>query len=281
MSSQYGHLKIMPENIQNSIDIYKVLKKIGFSRNEINVYLKLLELNGSTLTNLSRKMETPRTTIYRTIRKLEEKTIIYRVNKNGKKLIYAEHPKKLEVIYKDKESKIEADLSELKKSKEDVPITIETILGLLPNNVKNPPIVKFYQGLQGFKAVYERSLINSKKEILFISNMNEWKKVFSDDYAYNYYVPKRLKLKLFAKTLALKSDIAKEIKSHDKDYYREMRFLPKSFHFKPTIVISDNEISIMISNRPYSAILIQQSGITQLMKEIFYDMWDRAAKPDQ
>jgi sugar-specific transcriptional regulator TrmB len=264
----------MPKNIQNSIDIHKVLYKLGFSENEIEVYLKLLELHGSTLTNLSKVMETPRTTVYRAIRKLEEKSIIYRVDKNGKKLIFAEHPKKLEVIYKDKESKIEATLSDYKEIGKDLPITISTILGLLPKDDKNPPIVKIFQGWQEFKVVCERSLVNSTKEVLFISNMDEWKKVFKDDYAYSYYVPKRLELKLYAKTLAIRTKLAEEIKLHDHEYYREMRFLPNHFRFDPTIIISDEEISIMISNKPYSAILIQHKGVTQLLKNFFHYTWD-------
>lgn len=265
----------MTKKIQNSVDIHQILTKLGFDKNEIEVYIKLLELGGSTLTNLSVVMGVPRTNIYRAVDKLEDKTIVYRIEKNGKKLLKAEHPKKLEVVLKNKEADAAKYLKELKELRDTLPLTIKTIVDILPNSLdKNPPIVKFYQGIQGFKAVCERSITNSTKETYFISNMDKWKKVFTDEYAYNYYVPKRLEKKLFAKTLAVKTSLAGKIKSKDEEYFREMRFLPESFYFEPTIIISDEEVSIMISNKPYSAILVQHKETTKLLKDFFNYLWE-------
>lgn len=256
----------------------RLLDNLGVQNTEASLYIKLLEFGPLTITDLALKSKTPRTTVHINVDKLIQKGLITQTNKNGRKILIAENPNKLKLFVLNKKIELENQLEHLSETNNELDEAIQDVIENLPQTPeKTEVIVKYYEGLNGFKDVCQRSLKNSTKEILFISNMDEWKKVFTDRYAYTYYVPERIKKNLFAKTLAMRSKKAEEIKSSDRELLREMRFLPDSYNFDPTIIINDNEVSIMTSSQPYTAVLIQNSSITKLFRDIFNDLWSKAS----
>lgn len=253
------------------------LATLGFSKIETELYLKLLEIGASTITELALKSKTARTTVHENVARLIDKGLITQTVKNTRKLLIAEHPHHLQTLVINKKAKLESDLEEISKLNTALPSFVNSILDAIPSvSNENNVVIKYFEGKDGFLDLHQRTLNTKGKELLFLSNMNEWKKVFKDDYAYTFYVPERIKRKIFAKTLALNSPLAREIKNNDKKYYREMRFLPSGFDFAPTLIISEEEVSIMTSAEPYTAIVIQQSQIAKMFKDVFNFLWEIA-----
>ena len=58
----------------------KALKNLGLSAKEVMVYTTLLKLNRSTVSNIAKKSEMPRTTIYPLLEKLMQKGIVHIVH---------------------------------------------------------------------------------------------------------------------------------------------------------------------------------------------------------
>lgn len=250
------------------VETFDFLIDFGLTEREVSLYTTLLNSGPNTIMNLSRLTGIKRSTTHNNVEELIGKGLISQTNFGERRMVIAESPDKLKLLMQQNKYKIE-------KMSEKLPNVISKIMKLIPESgIKNNIEVKYFEGLAGFKDVCERSLINSSKEVLFLSNMDEWKKVFTDKYAYEYYVPVRLQKKIFAKTLAIKTDSAMEIKNADKEFMREMRFLPKGFEFEPTLIISDSEVSIMTSSEPYTAILIQNESIAKLFRDIFYNLWE-------
>jgi len=257
---------------------FRLLNEIGIQNTEALVYLKLLELGSLSRTDLARKSKIPRTTVHENVDRLIQKGLISLTNKNGRKILTAENPNKLKLFVMNKKLELETQLDHLSDTSKELDETIKDIIENVPQSAESGEVdVKYYLGLNGFKDVCQRSLSNSSKEILFLSNMDEWKKIFTDKYAYTYYVPERIKRNLFAKTLAIRSKKAEEIKTSDRELLREMRFLPDSYDFDPTIIINDNEVSIMTSSKPYTAVLIQNKSITKLFRDVFNNLWKEAS----
>lgn len=253
----------------------EILHKLGLNVNDTKLYLELLESGRISITELSRNSDVPRSTAYESIERLQGKGLVSQVIVGNRKELVAEDPSKIKTVLYNNKLKKEAELAELNRVEAEIPEFLEfakklTLSSLGELNVQ----VKFYEGERGFRQVSKRSLNSAQTEILFISNMDEWKQIFTDEFAYKDYVPARLEKGLYARTLAMRSDLATGIRSEDQKYKREMRFLPDNFKFKPTIIITKTEVSIMTSSKPYSAILIEGEIIAKLFTDIFNELWE-------
>jgi sugar-specific transcriptional regulator TrmB len=265
------------KNIQNkddSLDPIRFLQKLNFSDEEIQIYLQLLGLGAITLAALSRTLEIPRTTIARKIEKLTGKGLVSVSIRGSTKYLIAENPRRLETWIRNQEIEIEEKMNSIKSLYVNLPGALESILKMIPTKYKqNNVVVKYFEGRKGFLDLHQETLKSKAKELLFFSNMDKWKEIFTDDFAYTYYVPERIKRKIFARTLALKSKLAEEIRNEDHLYFREMRFLPAEYDFEPTLTINDNQVLIMVSNEPYTAVMIQNSMIAEMFRNLFNNLW--------
>ena len=68
------------------------------------------------------------------------------------------------------------------------------------------------------------------------------------------------------------------LKKKDKGLLRETRFLPNDLSIDTTFIIYTDEISLMVSTKPYLAINIQDKVIYNACKNIFYNLWANADK---
>ncbi|MBN1916209.1 hypothetical protein JW796_04475 [Candidatus Dojkabacteria bacterium] len=252
------------------------LTKLGLNSGETQVYLKLLSLNASTIADITRKSNLARTSVKRNLDRLMQKGLVSKTTRNYVTKYIAESPEKLNQILSFQQIRLEDKLKEIDSFKHLLPSITSEILEEISSNTDNTEfLVRYFQGKNGFIEAHNRTLESKTKELYFLSNMDEWKKVFTDDYAYKFYVPERIKRGIFAKTLAIRSKLALKIQSQDNKYLREMRFLPKGFDFKPTIITYDNEVLIMISAEPHFSILIQQNSVAKMFRELFNFFWKR------
>ena len=134
----------MNKNIRKTIDLHEFLKNINLDEKETNVYLRLLELGSTTITDLSRDTEIAKTTLYRIIHKLQRKSLVSTTERNEVKLLTAESPERLGVIIKEMHTSAKSKLSELEKLTNDLPVVIESILETINlASEENPPLVKY------------------------------------------------------------------------------------------------------------------------------------------
>ncbi len=254
--------------------IYRFAEEIGLSQTETDLYLQLIKEGSSTFTELSRKCKIPRTTVYENIERLINKGLVTQVTKGSTKKLIAEDPRRVETLLMNQQIEYQSKLDKISNINGQLGDFVNLVNNFIPQgSEKNEFSVRYFQGVEGFLDVHQRTLNNQEKEILFISNMDEWKKVFTDEFAYKFYVPERIEKKIFAKTLAIDTKVARDIRKNDKLYFREMRFLPEGFEFEPTLIISDKEISLMTSTKPYTAILIENVNIAKLFRDMFNFLW--------
>lgn len=266
----------MSAKIGKSIDIHEFLSNLEVDEKEIDVYLQLLEIGSTPIGDLSRKTDIPKTTLYRIINKLQEKSLVTKTEKNEIKLLTAESPERLGVLIKDKQAEAKSALNHLDEMSEHLPLVVKTILeSAKPEIEENPPLVKYYEGVHGFRAVSNRSLEKAQNEVLQISNCSEWRKVFTKDYSMKNYVPERLKKNIALKALVIDNRPGQEFKQQGETINRETRFLPKGTQFRSTILIYNGEVSIMVSSRPYSAVLLQSYDIYEMAKSLFNIIWSQ------
>jgi sugar-specific transcriptional regulator TrmB len=134
--------------------IQEILTKIGLSANESKVFLVLLQLGRGSVTQITRKAGLNRTTGYDILDNLVAKGLASISGKEPKQEYIAESPDKVVFLL---EKEISEKAEQLKKIKSILP-EIKSL-----HNVAGRPKVRFYEGAQGLKDVYEDTLTSHEE----------------------------------------------------------------------------------------------------------------------
>lgn len=252
--------------------IQEFLEEFNLGEREVSIYLTLLKTGPNTIMNLARETGIKRSTTHNNVEELIKKGLISQTNFGERRMVVAEDPEKLKFLMDQKKWR-------MKKLEDNLGVVIERINEMVPEaREKLFTQVKYYQGVEGFREVCQRSVDRSTGEVRFIGNIEEWRKVYTEDYGKTYYIPARLKKNLFLKQLAVNNQSGKKFKGDDEKLLRETRLLPVDMDFQPTIIISDKELSIMVSHEPHTSIIIEEKGVADAFRQIFDKFWEMAEK---
>ena len=173
----------------------EILREIGLTENESEIYLILLNLGEATIYKIADQSKISRPNIYDTMKKVIEKGLATSITKNKKKFFKPVAPEKLLEILKYKETNLLQILPDLKETYE---------------KKKTEPIIEIFEGKEGLKTIMD-DFIKIKKDILIFNpiDINYILKQIP-----NYYLKKFLneKKRLNIKTKVLYSKEIKPIK---------------------------------------------------------------------
>lgn len=184
-----SNMKKTPDN--------KVIQQLGLSEMEYSLYLKLLQLGPTTITNLANKRKIARTTAFENIERLIKRGLIGQTIRGKRRLINAEKPEVITNILKDKQTSVQMKLNEIQQTIEHVPTFIKSIYKLIPKQQQEAGLMvnffedkvgirkayrevlqsdatysfvdieNFFQGFPGFVALFEEAINNRPKMIMY------------------------------------------------------------------------------------------------------------------
>lgn len=245
------------------------LQTLGLHAKEANVYVALLSLGSATVSEVAEKAGINRTTGYDILAGLSAKGLISISGKEPKQEYRCENPDKiLEYLRKD-----------IQKREENFRYA-EILLPELKSiyKVGERPRVKFYEGVEGLKQVYEDTLTSSER-------INAYASIDDMHRALPNYFPQYYKRRA-AKGISIRGVVPMtekgvERSTHDKEEKREIAFVPADkYYFSPEINIYDNKLMIA-SWREKLGIIIESAEIADAMKKMFELSWDRAKELDK
>lgn len=249
------------------------LQRLGLDKNEVKVYLALLELGPSLISDISEKAGINRTTSYDILERLGINGLVVRASGERTKKEYAVNPpSRLITFLKGKQN--------VWTRRTNQAIKIVPVLQLLYKKAKKPTI-KFFEGTAGVEAIYLETL-KSKEEILSIADTHVLElpdlKVWHKEYA-----RARARARIKERALVLKSQRAiKWIKNYPATLkYTEFKFVPKGeFSFSGTeIDIYEDKIMVAILKRPYRlGILITNQLLADTLKVMWELAWQKGEK---
>lgn len=249
--------------------VQELLEFSGFSDKEISIYLALLELGTGTVTEVSRKSGIGRTYCYVILNELITKNLISVSGREPKQEFIAESPLKLKEYLKNKLLEQQNNYSEIEK----------IIPDLISKHKKGDrPRVRFYEGVEGLKQVYEDTL-TSTETILAYATYDDMHKALPN-YFPEYY-KRRAKKGIFARGIIPATSLAFERIKLNKEEARDIALVPPDkYMFSPEIDIYDNKVMIA-SWREKLGIIIESSEIADAMKKIYELAWAEAKRLDQ
>ena len=240
--------------------IESILKKAGFSENECAIYLALLTLGQGTVSEITRKANVGRTYGYPILDGLVSKGLVSISGKRPKQEYVAESPRRLFTYL---EKQLESQKNIISEMKELLPDLI------VLHNVEDRPKIRFYEGLEGIKEVYEDTL-TTIGELRGFATYEELHKAMPG-YFPEYY-KRRAKKGVVGRAIITDTLEGRVRERHNKDEKRTMRLVPKEYYFYPEIDIYNNKVMIA-SWREKLGILIESDEIADAMKKIFELAW--------
>ena len=161
-------------------EIRLFLASLGFSLNEIEVYLKLLEIGSCTVSDLSRYLNTPRTNIHRGAERLIKKGFVKYSFRGKYKDLVPEDPEKLRKILINKKTNLNEQLVKVNNQEKKLNTLITYMNTSIPKSKKRIRIgVKYYEGREGAKHIYRQAF--RAKELRSYVNLGKVHEVFSGE----------------------------------------------------------------------------------------------------
>lgn len=228
----------------------EIVKELGLSDNEAEVYVLLLELNEALASEIAEKSKISRPHIYDTIAKLIDKGLASYVNKNNRRYFKAASPDVLLELLKAKESSLQEVLPELKK---------------LYAPQKEKPLVEVYEGKEGLKNILH-DLLRSNKDFCAFGPTTKWREEIPLEM--DRYFKQRDKLSFKARLLAPSGTKTMEYKKN------EYRFLPKEYSSPATTIMYDDKTWMILWLPTIISILVENKELAESFKSFFEMMWN-------
>lgn len=238
---------------------YPVLVNLGFEPKEARIYLALLKLGQGTVLAISRRSKVNRASIYYIISQMEKQGLVTRFEKRGTDYFAPVDPDLLLARKKKKLREFEAAIPELKS---------------LINESGQRPRVRFFEGIEGVKALYADTL-TAKTEMLNYANSRQirdyWPEYDAD------YVSQRVRRGIFLRGIAPDDEYGKRVHSDDKNCLRKIRLVdPRRLNFQNEIKIYDNKIAMVSFGKDIYGIIIESRPLTDTQRAIFEMAWSFA-----
>jgi len=253
--------------------IRNILKKIGFSEKEMDVYLQLLEIGTQPASVIAKRLSIPKSSVFDVLSAFAKEGIISRHIQNKVHYFSIPDPKNLLNYLNRKESIIKTQQRELTDVLPD--------LYAFMNPYALRPKVETYEGWEGIKTVLDDTL-SSETEILAYVYIDGW--VINKD-LYEYCRENNLKRSekgIFERGLVAKTPIAdKFYKSYTgKSKLSEFRWLSSGkYAIQNEISIYEDKVSIASINvEDQLGIIIQSQKIADTQRAIFEAAWSGSKK---
>lgn len=255
--------------MQKNIEFFKEnLLGLGLTPREAQVYLALLDIGHGTVTEITRRAGINRTTGYDILDTLANKGFVSISGKEPKQEYAAESPEKILDFLEEEQL---ASSKRLESAKQLVP-QLKTL-----HNVQSRPKVRYYEGIDGLREVYEDTL-KSKEDLRSLAQVDQAETAL-EGYFPKYY-QRRAAKKIGIRAIFSNSPGAHHLKSKDAIEMRESLILPENdYDLKPEINVYDNKVMIASWNEKLG-IIIESQEIANAMKQLFELAWKEAKRED-
>ena len=238
--------------------LHKTLLDIGLSENEAAVYLALLSLGPSPVIKVARGTGIKRTTVYVVLENLMQKGVVALELRGFKKLYVAESPEKLVSVLDERRNRLARDIPEL--------LSLYNLKG-------GESTMKFYEGFEGLKQVYESMLRDIRPHEVYrvLSHLEPVVNLDSD--FFNDFFRRRGKLPIEIRLLLQDTPEARRRKPLEKNFNEHIKILPPKVSLVTNLVVIPRRVLIQQSREPVFGIVIENKSIIEMHEQMFDIMW--------
>ena len=250
-------------------ELEKELATLGLSEKEAMVYLAAIQLGPSPVQRISQRAKVNSATTYVIIESLVEMGLMSKYDKGKKTFFVAEKPERLIDYFETKEKDLHEKLGRIK---EMVPQ-----LDSLYNDLSDKPRVKYYEGVEGLKAVqndFYDSLGKEEAIYTFLPFDEAASSVLND--RLKAVRKKRIGKKIKSKMIYTSKNGKQE--AYEKEAKKQLTELMyvnyEKYPFKGGMNIYGNKIFMIDYLGKLGGIVIENKTLAELFRYIFEMIWN-------
>jgi sugar-specific transcriptional regulator TrmB len=246
----------------------KILKQLGFSDKESKVYLAALELGPQPVQEIAKRAGVNRATTYVMIESLTQRGLMSSMEKGKKRYFTAESADRLfNIVNAEKEAAT---------AKEELIEKIMPDLRALTASSESKPRVRFYEGVEGLKAIMQDFTESKVDYIEHALDVDEFRKHFSDE-DFPEHREKLIKSKVKFKGLITTSGSPPALIAESEVFSKQFRYVPKEkFVFPGEMVIYGDKVAILTFKGKVMGVIIESHEIKQMLSTLFNMAWESA-----
>lgn len=236
-----------------------LLQQLGLNKQESKVYLALLSLGESSVQKIAHQAEIQRPNCYAILDSLIQQGLVsYSNNKRGRTYV-AQDPSALTRIHQQRTMALNTLLPDLRTLYSQSPIYTK---------------VRFYEGKEGIKQIYEEILESDGYDCIYSPDvlLPIW-----GDYSATFGIKAAKKGLKIRELISMKNppvDYAK----HFKKPQQEIRYLSKENKVTTEIVLYENKLLLAAYEPDIHAVVIEGSSIIDTQRVLFDIAWKQASK---
>lgn len=234
------------------------LEYLGFTPNEVKVYLTLLRIGRAQAGQLAKEARLERTSTYNALKRLIQEGLVASVIEANKQVFSPASPNKIIDIFKEKEERASLLIPQLEE---------------MQKGEREKENIKKFQGYQGIKTVLNDILRSCKKgeEYLVIGSEGQLSQrlpTFAE-----IFVARKDKKRLKSRLL-----VRENVQGRKMSKYTQVRYLPPEIVSQTNINIYANKVALILWSEKPEAIIIDDKATARTFKAYFEFMWQNAKK---
>jgi sugar-specific transcriptional regulator TrmB len=246
------------------------LERIGLSRAEVKVYTTLLGLGSAPSARIVQETALRKSTVYDSIRRLQEKGLVSSVIKDSRKYFEATGPDRLLEFLNDKRSVLDEHEKEVRE-------LIPKLKEIFPES-KPRAEAHILVGVEGYKTMRRDVLRNAVKELLLLGAVAKEHEAVPKFYV-NWNTSRILKgirTRVLAKESTRKRALV--IKGIAGEGY-DVRFLPEEFESPALInIYGDRVVDVLWKGSEPLCFMLINKDIADAYRQYFNYLWKIARK---
>jgi sugar-specific transcriptional regulator TrmB len=246
------------------------LRKIGLSTKESNVYLAMLELGPSVVSEISKKSGVKRASVYVAVESLTRMGLVSSYKFRKKTLFQAESPSRIVSLWEIKENEIKAQKEVLN----------QVILDLkeLQNISVDGPKVTYFEGTAGLTAI-QKDLINSGAESLEnIVSLDDVKKIQLGDNGISKLREELERRSTVVRILYSSSGEQIDLPSGLEKKWFVKRLSSKRKKFHGEITVYGDKVAIISYKGKIFGLVIEGDEVAAVFRTLFDIAWENNKK---
>lgn len=246
-------------------DLLHILRSTGLDEKESALYLTGLSLGSAPASEYAKATKLNRITAYNTLEGLALRGLTTVVRKVRAKWYAPVAPEQLMVEARKNADALSRVLPELRS---------------LQGKDRRRPVVRFFEGWEGVRRVYDDTL-TAKSELLNFANSAVVRRHWP-----NYdeeYVAERVRRGIHLRGIAPDDEAGRKVHGEDRKRKREIRLVPaKDFDFGNEINIYDHKVAICSFGSPSDmfGVIIESVEVAETQRQVFEMAW-RYAKHER
>lgn len=241
----------------------------GLTEKEAAIYVSLLELGTSVVSEVSKKSKINRSTSYVLLESLSKKGLVSISLQQNMRYYTPAPPERLVQLI---DERVKHDTQLLGQIRNLLPELKSMFNGIGPK-----PKVSYFEGAEGIRSVYEDTLTSAETILAYASIENMHTAL--PDYFPDYY-RRRARRGIHIRSIHPDTPASRERINFDREEARESVLVPAdAYNFSPEINIYDNKITFM-SLREKFGLIIESAELANAMKKAFELSWSEAKRHD-